>query len=190
MNCKNCGHEIDKKAVVCTNCGRKIKKPFFKKWWFWVIIALAVICAAASNSGKDTESDNTDSVVTESKDSATENTQTATEATEEIEYIAVDLQTMFDDLDNNAMKAEHNYQNKYVEFECKIKSFDSDGQYISVEPVNASEWNFTTAMCYIKNTEQKEFLIEKNVGDIITIKGKVKSIGEILGYTVDIKEVH
>ena len=88
------------------------------------------------------------------------------------------------------MKAEKDYQKKYVEFECKIKNFDSDGNYISVEPVNASEWNFITAMCYIKNDAQKDFLIEKKVGDKITIKGKVTSIGEVLGYSIDIKEVY
>ena len=44
-------------------------------------------------------------------------------------------------------------------------------------------------MCYIKNDSQKEFLVEKSVGDIITIKGQVKSIGEVMGYSIDIKEV-
>ena len=37
-------------------------------------------------------------------------------------------------------------------------------------------------MCYIKDDE-------KNVGDTVTVKGKVKSIGEVLGYQLDIKEV-
>ena len=100
------------------------------------------------------------------------------------------LYKMFDDLDANAMKAESTYNNKYVEFSCKIANFDSSGKYIGVEPVNASEWNFITAICYIKNDNQKSFLIEKNVGDVITIKGKVKSIGELLGYSLDIKEVY
>lgn len=100
------------------------------------------------------------------------------------------MQKMFDDLDENAMKAENLYEKKYVEFTCKIKSFDSDGSYISVEPVNASEWNFASAMCYIKNEAQKEFLIQKSVGDTITIKGQVKSIGEVMGYSVDISEAY
>ena len=45
------------------------------------------------------------------------------------------------------------------------------------------------AICYIKTEAHEEFLIEKNVGDTITIKGKVKSIGEVLGYSIDIDEV-
>ena len=175
MNCKKCGKEIDKKAVVCPGCGCKIKKPIFKKWWFWAIIIIAVVVAVTS-SGSD-EPTTVNDVSSDPKQ------------VEEITYEAVDLQTMFDDLDGNAMKAENNYKGKNVEFECKISNFDSKGAYISVEPKHADEWNLTTAMCYIKNDAQKEFLIEKNVDDIITIKGKVKSVGEVLGYSIDIAEV-
>ena len=188
MKCKKCGQEIDKKAVVCVGCGCKVKKPIYKKWWFYVVIALVVIIASSASSTPSTTDEkpegNTDnSVATEQK------TEEKNDKKEEITYETVDLQVLFDDLSANAMKAEKTYQNKYVEFNCKIKNFDSDGSYISVEPVNASEWNFDTAMCYIKNSAQKDYLIEKNVGDTITIKGKIKSIGEVLGYSIDIKEV-
>jgi len=160
MNCKKCGQEVDKKAVVCTGCGCKIKKPIYKKWWVWaiVIIVVAVIGTSGNSDSKETSS-----------------IRTSSEA-EDFVYESVDLQTMFDDLSNNAMKAESRYEKKYIEFKRKISNFDSDGSYIGVEPVNASEWNFTTAMCYIKNDSQKEFLVEKNVGDIIKIKGFIKGI--------------
>lgn len=175
MNCKKCGQEVDKKAVVCPGCGCKIKKPIYKKWWLWVIVAVVAIIIGTSGGSNDS--------------TTVSNTDSTSNAAEEITYEVVDLQTMFDELDENAMKAETNYQKKSIEFECKIKSFDSDGSYISVEPVGADEWNFSSAMCYIKNNEQKNFLIEKNVGDTITIKGKVKSIGEVMGYSIDIAEV-
>lgn len=172
MNCKNCGQEIDKKAVVCTGCGCKIKKPFYKKWWFWLIVVVVIAITGSSSGGSDNS------------------TNTTNKQAEVITYEVVDLQAMFDELDGNAMKAESAYQDKYIEFQCKIANFDSDGRYIGVEPVNASEWNFSTAMCYIKDDAQKSFLIEKNVGDTITIKGQVKEIGEVLGYSIDIKEVY
>lgn len=175
MKCKKCGQEVDKKAIVCTACGCKIKKPIYKKWWFWSLIVV-IISIIGGSSGNNETSTNT--------------TNETSKEVEQIVYEAVDLQTMFDDLSNNAMKAENKYQKKYIEFECKISSFDSDGSYISVEPVGADEWNFTTAMCYIKNDSQKEFLVEKNVGDTLTIRGRVKSIGEVFGYSIDINEVY
>lgn len=178
MKCKKCGQEVDKKAVICTGCGCKIKRPIYKKWWFWVFVAVIVVIIGNA-SGKN-----------ETPANITNDTSKEVEQVEQIEYETVDLQTMFDDLSNNAMKAENMYQNKYIEFECKINSFDSDGSYISVEPVGADKWNFTTAMCYIKNGTQKEFLMDKNVGDIVTIKGKIRSVGEVLGYSIDINEVY
>lgn len=176
MNCKKCGQEVDKKAVVCPGCGCKITKPIFKKWWFWVLVVIVAGIIGSAGGGSDEKT-------SDAKKEATSSVE------EEILYETVDLQTMFDDLDANAMKAEKNYQNKNIEFECKIKNFDSDGSYIGVEPVGASKWNLIVAMCYIKNDAQEDFLIEKNVGDIITIKGKIKSIGEVLGYAIDIAEV-
>jgi len=176
MNCKKCGQEVDKKAVICPGCGCKISKPIFKKWWFWVLAVIVAAVIGSAGGGNEKTS--------ETKKAADSKVQ------EEIVYEAVDLQVMFDDLEANAMKAEKNYQNKYIEFECKIKNFDSDGAYIGVEPVNADEWNFTTAMCYIKNDEQEEFLVEKSVGDVVKIKGQIKSIGEIMGYSIDIAEVN
>jgi len=175
-NCSKCGQEIDKKAVICPGCGCKVKKPIYKKIWFWILVVIVIAIIGSASGNKENEPSTTST--------------TPNKAQEEIVYETVDLQTMFDELSNNAMKAEKSYQNKYIEFQCKIDNFDSDGDYIGVEPVNASEWNFINAMCYIKNDTQEDFLIQKSVGDIITIKGKVTSIGEVLGYSIDIKEVY
>ena len=105
------------------------------------------------------------------------------------DYVVVDLQTMFDELDANAMKAEKTYQDMYIQVTGKISNFDSDGAYISIEPVNADDWNFDTMMCYIVKDEHLDILLEKSVGDVVTLKGKIKSIGEVLGYSMNIYEV-
>jgi len=173
MNCKKCGQEVDKKAIVCVHCGCKIKKPFYKKWWVWVLAVLIIIIIGSSAGNNDSPSVSND----------------PTTNTEQVVYEAVDLQKMFDELDENAMKAENNYKNKAIEFTCKIKTFDSDGTYITVEPVGADEWNFSSAMCYIKNETQKDFLLQKNVGDTVSIQGKIRSIGEVMGYSINIDTV-
>ena len=108
MNCKKCGQEVDKKAVVCTGCGCKIKKPIYKRWWVWVV-AFIVIVAVGSSGGNETQQGNE-----------------ASQAVDEtIVYEQADLAAMIDDLKNNAMKAENNYQNKNIEITVKIKNFDS-----------------------------------------------------------------
>ena len=190
MFCKKCGKEIDDSAVTCVHCSAPVeakpqKKTIFKRWWFWVIVVVVFIAAIGGASGSnDEKTPSGDNTPTQS---TTDNPKD--EVKKEIEYEVVDLQIMLDDLNDNALKAEKTYQDKYVEVTGQITNFDSDGAYISIEPVNADEWNFDTVMCKIKNDEQLDILLEKKTGDKVTIKGQVTSIGEVLGYTIKIAEV-
>jgi hypothetical protein len=149
-------------------------KPFYKKWWFWLIIVIVVLAIAGAASTEDEES-NQESNTTAENDTT--------------KYTKVDLQQMLDELNENALKAEKNYNNAYVEVTGKIANFDSDGSYITIEPINADEWNFETVMCNIKNKDQLDILLEKSKGDKVTIKGKITSIGEVLGYSITIDSI-
>lgn len=51
--CKSCGAEIATNAKVCPNCGAKNKKPIYKRWWFWVIVALVLISVIAGSTGEE-----------------------------------------------------------------------------------------------------------------------------------------
>ena len=146
-----------------------------KKWWFWVLMALATIMTIA--------------IIGSSGDDSTPTNVNSDGSKDEVIYEKIELRQLLDDLDANALKAEKKYQNKYVEVVGKITNFDSDGSYISIEPVNADAWNFDTVMCKISNDNQRNFLMEKEVDDIVTIKGQITSIGEVLGYTIKIAEV-
>ena len=148
---------------------------FLRKWWFQVIIVVVIAIVSCASSDKTNDSNRTGT------------SQTNTESI--IVYDIIDLQQMMDALKANALKAEKTYQNKYIQITGKISNFDSDGKYISVEPVDADMWNFDTVMCYITDTTQLDFLLEKAVGDIVTIKGKVKSVGEVIGYRINIDDI-
>lgn len=180
MNCKKCGNEIDKRAVICPNCGCKVKKPIFKKWWFWVVIVILIIAVSAAAGGKNETNNSSADVASSSQTDS--NTETKS-------YEKIELQTMIDDLNSNALKAEKTYNNKYVEITGRITNFDSNGSYISIESVGAGDFNLDTVLCNIGNKEQLDLLLEKSTGDIVTIKGKVTSVGEVLGYSVKIEEI-
>ena len=194
MFCKKCGNQIGENDKVCLRCGEKIKrkKPVFKKWWFWVLMGLATIVtiAAISGGGEEVPSEKTPDT-----DAGVQNSQPAddkqseqSKVEETVKYETVDLRTMITDLEENALRAEKNYQNKNIEVTGVIANFDSDGSYISIEP-SGELFTFTSVMCYIKNDDQLNFLLEKSEGDTVTIKGKVTSVGEILGYSIKIEEV-
>lgn len=187
QQCKTCGAEIAKSAKMCPNCGGKVKKPFYTRVWFIVLIVLVVIGAVAGSGGskekKEPEAESTN--VTQPYDK----TEITPEPTPEIVYTAYDVSELMNDLDDNALKASEKYKDQYVELNGKLQVIDSSGKYISI--VDASNpYAITGVQCYIKSDEQKDVIMEMNTGDMITVKGKITSVGEVLGYSLNIDEIY
>lgn len=53
INCKTCNEEMAASAKMCPKCGAKNKKPFYKKWWVWVIAVIVLIAIFSGGSGDD-----------------------------------------------------------------------------------------------------------------------------------------
>lgn len=177
-NCTSCGAEIATSAKTCPQCGAKVKRPITKKWWFWVLIVIvaAGIIGGASGGGKS----NTDSGTTKQ-----------TSGTEQpVSYTHYNVTELFDALDANAMKAQADFKDQYVELEGYLSVIDSDGKYISV---GAAPSDYTYVLqgvhCNIKNDEQKQQIMGINSGSPITVRGKITSVGEIMGFTLDIDSI-
>jgi hypothetical protein len=98
---------------------------------------------------------------------------------------------LFDLLSSNALKAEKTYQDQYVEIEGYLSVIDSDGKYISVgaDPDDL-EYLLQDVQCYIKSDEQLDQIMEMSKGDPIVVRGKIKNIGEVLGYQLDIDSIN
>ena len=179
--CKHCQTEIPKKAKVCPNCRKK--QGGILKWIIVVIIAIVAI-SAFTGGDDETKKDNTPSE-TKKESTSDENNQKEEQI---IEYTTCTVDEMMEMLESNALKAETTYQDKYVEVTGKLSTIDSDGKYISLTPVH-DEWAFNGVQCYIKTDEQKSQVAEMSTGDTITVKGKITSIGELLGYSLDIDSI-
>ena len=183
--CKHCQTEIPKKAKVCPQCRKK--QGGIIKWILLAVLALGLIGALAGGDSEDpVNTDNQTDVVAESQQ-----TEAETEVVEEpvIEYTVVSVSEMVEVLESNAMKAEAAYQDAYVEITGRLGNIDSDGKYITLYPSD-NEWAFTGVMCYMQNDEQKAQVMEMSVDDTVTLKGQVASIGEVLGYSLDIDSIN
>lgn len=185
--CKHCKTEIPYGAKVCPHC-RKKQGGILK----WVIIAFVVICiigAAAGGNNDDNPKEVSDARNTENTKSAQSELQdtTAEETTAPIEYIVVTADELSEALSNNAMKAQNDYKGQYLEITGKLGTIDSNGKYIGID---TESFSLTNIQCYLKTDEQKEIIMEMSKGDIITVKGYCKDIGEVLGYSIDIVEVY
>ncbi len=169
---------------------QKKKKPIYKKWWFWLIIAL-LVCSVAFGSGEDTEQpeannsgDATSSTVAETTPQDT----TVPETTEGITFTQVAADDMVTLLEDNALKAQQTYKSQYVEITGKLSNIDSNGDYISLDPLHA-DFNFVNIQCFLQNEEQVAIVADLSRDDVITVRGEVTSVGEVLGYSVDTIEI-
>ncbi len=173
--CKNCGKEIAASAKTCPNCGGKNKKPIFKRQWFIIaaVIVIFVVIGAAMGSNENS-SENTEGKT--DKNTVSEST---------IEYVSYDVKALMDDLKSNALNAKEKYKDQYVSLTGKLNNIDSNGKYISLTPED-DDFAIIGVMCYIKNDEQLDKIMEMEIGNAITIKGKIKDVGEVIGYSLDI----
>lgn len=170
-----------------------MRKPIFKRWWFWVIIVV-IIFGIIGSSGSDSEP----SADAGTKADSEANTDAATTPSpskkppkkepDPIEYTAYTVDEMMDTLESNALKAESLYNKQYVEITGRLSVIDASGKYISLLPVN-DDWAFIGVTCYIKNAEQREQIMEMSTDDTVTLRGKITDVGEVLGYSLDIDEI-
>ncbi len=178
--CKTCGKMIAKNAKKCPHCGAKNKKPIYKRVWFiilCVIVLIGIISAVAGGGGDETapaSNDNGGEVV-------------ATEETE-VEYTAYDVSELNADLEANAVNAKDKYCDQYIALTGKLDNIDSDGAYINLTDPN-DEWDLVGVTCYITDDSQLEKVKKLSAGDVLTVKGKVTDVGEVLGYSLDIDEI-
>lgn len=186
--CKHCKTEIPSAAKVCPNCRKKQGGKL--KWVIIAIIVFGIIGAAAGGSNSDSKTKTAQSNKTSSNESEKENevnNEGVEEAETPIEYISVTATELSNALSNNAMKAQSDYKEKYLEISGKLGSIDSDGKYIDID--SDDDFDFTIIQCYLKTDEQKEVIMSKSKGDSIIVKGYCKDVGELLGYSIDIESV-
>lgn len=171
--CKHCQTEIPYGAKICPQCRKKQKGGIVSK----VLIVLVVLIVLGSVIGSDEDS-NTDTP----NDAGTSNN-----TSQEIEYQQVTVAEMMDLLDKNAAKASNEYKGKYLEITGTLEVIDSDLAYISVH--SGEDFTFTGVTCYIQNEEQKNKVLEMEIGQEITLQGKCTDVGEVLGYYMDIDTI-
>ena len=171
--CKHCQTEIPKKAKVCPNCRKK--QGGIIKWIIIGIIAIAIIGSVVGGSDDETKKNNP-------------STGAGKKEEQSIEYTACTVSEMMKTLEENALKAETTYQDKYVAVTGRLSTIDSDGKYISILPTE-DDWAIIGVQCYIQTDEQKSQVAELSKGDVLTVKGKITSVGEVLGYSLDIDSI-
>lgn len=160
-----------------------------------VVLAVAIALLSVALTGclplmlmlsDDAETTTTSEVAVTVEQTTEATTPTTTAATAPIEeYLAYSVSEMVEDLESNALNAKEFYKGKKVEITGRVDVIDASGKYISLYPED-NEFSFTGVQCFVKNKEQLESVKKITKGDIVTIRGEITMVGEILGYNLNI----
>ena len=191
--CKYCQTEIPYGAKVCPNCQRKLKGGKLK-WIVIAIVAIGVIGALAGGGGDDKKDSpaparqeaEQQQAVTPTEAPTTEDPATEAKGT----YTKYQVTELFDDLSKNALKAQKKYEEQYVELVGYLGTIDSSGDYICLGAAEDDyDYLFQSVNCYIKSEDQQDTVMDLESGDKIVVKGRITSVGEVLGYSLDIDSI-
>lgn len=114
-------------------------------------------------------------------------TESQPEQSEEIKYISATVDEMYEVLKDNALKAKKTYGDQYVEVTGILGTIDSNGDYICLDEMNTA-YSFNSVECFIKNDEQLDRVLEMSSGKKYTVRVRITTVGEVLGYAGDIIE--
>lgn len=172
--CKKCGAENVDEAVICPKCGvtagdgviptgkkEKTKNPFYKKWWFWVIVGVVVISIIAANGKKDSVSVSTNSNAVNNITSSKKIDITVTAEVLAKAYV------------DNEIKANQDYKDKTAEITGNIKDIgEMLGQtYIILD--SRVDFSITDIQCFFSDKAEISKIANLKKGDIIKIIGKI-----------------
>ena len=181
--CPVCGKEMAAGAKACPSCGAKNKKPIYRRWWFGVLVVL-VIAAVGSAMGSE-DNGGTDTPQQETTGTPESGAGQAEEPA--VTYTAYSVGQLMDDLDSNALKAESTYQDQYVELTGRLNVIDSDGDYISIVPQD-DQFAILGVQCYLQTEEQRQQVLDMQIDQVITVRGQITSVGEVMGYLLDVDD--
>ena len=87
--------------------------------------------------------------------------------------------------------ASSDFKDQYVEIEGYLDVVDSDGKYIGVGAApNDYNYILQNVQCYIKDDTQKQQIMEIGTESPITVRGKIISVGEVLGFSMNIDSIN
>ncbi len=179
--CKYCKSEIPADAKICPNCRKK--QGGIAKWIIiGVVVLIIIVAAAGSGDDKDSSKKSADS----SSSTSVESTTKSEEKT--VEYEAITVEQLMNDLDANAMSASDTYKGNYYAVTGKLSNIDAQGSYIDIVDPN-DEWAILGVQCYIKSDEVRDVVKTLSKDSTITVKGKITDVGEVMGYSLNIDSI-
>jgi len=158
-----------------------MKKPIFKRWWFWVLIVFVVIPVLGGFIGGGGDDSTVDQPIASEEPAIDEEpvvdptvAETETEITEEEAEVIVTAEQLLADYESNELKADQLYKYKLVEITGIVGDIGKDildDPYLTL--TNGDEYAIISVQCYFKNADEEAKAIDLAKGDQTTVLGTV-----------------
>lgn len=128
----------------------------------------------------------------ESTSSSNSSSSSPAQQETEIVYETVTVKSLYEELDSNILRAEHKYLNAYVEIPGKLYKIDSEGTYFTIVDSSHNSllsWFPDYVYCVIIDDSYLDAFFEKSIGDEITVRGVIGSVGKEDGYILALTEI-
>ena len=96
-----------------------VKKPFYKKWWVWLVVGVVVVGIASQSGKKDSA---TGEATAQSSTSGS--SSTASEKPKEASTIKVTAQAYYEAYDGNEVAADGKFKDKLIEITGEVESVE------------------------------------------------------------------
>ena len=102
-------------------------------------------------------------------------------------YEKYTVDSMINDLDDNAMRAKQTYLNKLVEVTGRVDHIDDNGDFM-MYPVN-NKWAIQGVSCSLMTDEQKDQVMNISKGDVISVCGEIALVGDFIAYNLEVHKI-
>ena len=185
--CEKCGAKMEEESQFCPKCGASgagsCKKSKLKIGCLG-IVALFLLIGFVNSCGSDSKENSSQSNKTSSSSSAPEH------KSKEKVYEDDDINVLIKEAKENAAAANQNYKKKNVKMTGKLQNIDSDVKYITLDGTDKN-YSMIHVSCKIdsKNDALKESVLKLKKGQMVTIYGTIREVGDIMGYDLQLDKV-
>jgi ribosomal protein S1 len=113
---------------------------------------------------------------------STSSTESSEEVVATAPAVEVTADQLLSELEDNALSAKNNWDNKKVVITGTLDNIDASGNYFSLRGNN--EFSFINVQVYIDDSFIDTVSAFKK-GQTVTVTGEITDVGEIMGYSVD-----
>lgn len=101
------------------------------------------------------------------------------------EYTQVTVDALYEELNDNELRAQDKYEDTYAAVTGKLSVIDSE--YIGIYTTEYE--SLSGVHCIFTSDEQRDAVKEYSKGDTITVKGKLSDVGGTFGYKLIIDSI-